>query len=75
MTGHGYREAARVLAGDWGIDRAIEVTARHTRQYAKRQLTWFRRDTRVVWLPAGALPADDPEVVAEAVNLLRALLT
>jgi tRNA dimethylallyltransferase len=74
MTGHGYREAARVLAGDWEVDRAIEVTARHTRQYAKRQLTWLRRDTRIVWLSAGTLPADDPGLVEQAVDLLRALL-
>jgi len=74
MTGHGYREAARVLAGEWDVDRAIEVTARHTRQYARRQLTWLRRDARIVWLPAGALPADDPVLVEQAVDLLRALL-
>jgi tRNA dimethylallyltransferase len=74
MTGHGYREAARVLAGEWDVERAIEVTARHTRQYAKRQLTWLRRDARIVWLAAGALPADDPALVAQAVDLLRALL-
>jgi tRNA dimethylallyltransferase len=74
MTGHGYREAARVLAGEWDVDRAIEVTARHTQQYARRQLTWLRRDARIVWLPAGALPADDPVLVEQAVDLLRALL-
>jgi tRNA dimethylallyltransferase len=74
MSGHGYREAARVLAGDWTVERAIEVTARHTRQYAKRQLSWLRRDARVVWLPAGSLPADDEAVVTHADTLLRALL-
>ncbi|HTE66062.1 MAG TPA: tRNA (adenosine(37)-N6)-dimethylallyltransferase MiaA [Candidatus Binatia bacterium] len=74
MTGHGYREAARVLAGEWDMARAIEVTARHTRQYAKRQLTWLRRDARIVWLPAGALAADDPALVERAVDLLQALL-
>ena len=74
MTGHGYREAARVLAGEWNVARAIEVTARHTRQYAKRQVTWLRRDARIVWLPAGALPADDPALVEQAVDLLRAML-
>jgi tRNA dimethylallyltransferase len=74
MTGHGYREAARVVAGEWDVGRAVEVTARHTRQYAKRQLTWLRRDARIVWLPAGALPADDPALVEQAMDLLRALL-
>jgi tRNA dimethylallyltransferase len=74
MTGHGYREAARVLAGQWPLERAIEVTARHTRQYAKRQLTWLRRDARITWLAAGSAPADGPELVDRADALLRALL-
>jgi tRNA dimethylallyltransferase len=74
MTGHGYREAARVLAGEWDVERAIQVTARHTRQYAKRQLTWLRGEGRIVWLAAGELAADQPSLVGQAVALLRALL-
>jgi tRNA dimethylallyltransferase len=74
MTGHGYREAARVLAGEWPVERAVEVTARHTRQYAKRQLTWLRRDPRIVWLDAGERPADDPALVERALDLVRRLL-
>lgn len=65
MTGHGYREAARHLAGEWTLDQAIEVTARRTRQYAKRQLSWFRRDPRIAWLPAG----DGRVVVDQALEL------
>jgi tRNA dimethylallyltransferase len=75
MSGHGYREAAWVLAGDWPLERAIEVTARHTRQYAKRQLSWFRRDGRIVWLDARDRPANDPLLVERAVELLRRLLS
>lgn len=74
MTGHGYREAIRVLAGEWSVERAVEVTARHTRQYARRQQTWFRRQTRIVWLDAGDRPGDDPALVAQAMDLLRRLL-
>ena len=74
MSGHGYREALSVLAGEWSVERAVEVTARHTRQYAKRQLTWFRRDARIVWLDAGDRPANDPALVERAVELLRRLL-
>jgi tRNA dimethylallyltransferase len=74
MSGHGYREAARVHSGDWPLERAVEVTARHTRQYAKRQLTWLRRDPRIVWLDAGDAPADDPALREGAVDLLRRLL-
>ena len=66
MTGHGYREAARVLEGAWSLDEAVEITARRTRQYAKRQLTWFGRDERVMWLDAGNLDADNPSIVDRA---------
>lgn len=75
MTGHGYAEAGNVLDGRWGIEEAIDVTARRTRQYAKRQLAWFGRDRRIVWLAAGERPADDPEVVAGAERVLRAALS
>jgi tRNA dimethylallyltransferase len=74
MSGHGYGEAVRHLAGEWSLAEAIEVTARRTRQYAKRQLTWFRRDPRVMWVPAGGGPADRQEVVERVVALLHAAL-
>jgi tRNA dimethylallyltransferase len=73
MTGHGYREAARVLTDGWSLEMAIAQTARHTRQYAKRQLTWFRRDPRIVWLEAGDQAADEHAIVERAVELLRPL--
>ncbi len=74
LTGHGYGEAARHLAGEWSLEEAVQVTARRTRQYAKRQMTWFRRDKRIVWLPADDLLGDDPALADEADRLLRALL-
>lgn len=75
MTGHGYGEAARHLAGEWSLEQALDVTARRTRQYAKRQLTWFRRDTRILWVPAGELPANVPELAVRVEGLVRAALT
>jgi len=74
LTGHGYGEAARLLAGEWSLEEAVAVTARRTRQYAKRQRTWFRRDRRIVWIEAGDAPGDDPALVAEAEMLLEGLL-
>ena len=73
LTGHGYGEAARYLAGEWSLEDAVAVTARRTRQYAKRQRTWFRRDPRIVWLEAGDAPGDDPALVDEAGRLLEEL--
>ncbi|MGQ0607321.1 MAG: tRNA (adenosine(37)-N6)-dimethylallyltransferase MiaA [Chloroflexota bacterium] len=75
MTGHGYAEAVRHLAGEWSLERAVEETARRTRQSAKRQLTWFRRDPRVMWLAADDRAANDADVVARADALLRLALS
>ncbi|MFQ5877739.1 MAG: tRNA (adenosine(37)-N6)-dimethylallyltransferase MiaA [Acidobacteriota bacterium] len=45
----GYREVMMHLRGEIGIQAAIALTQRHTRRYAKRQWTWFRREEGVVW--------------------------
>lgn len=74
LSGHGYREAARVATGEWNLAEAVAVTARHTAQYAKRQMTWFRRDRRIVWLAAGSGSADATPLVERALAILRALL-
>jgi tRNA dimethylallyltransferase len=68
MSGHGYREAASHLTGELTLDEAIAITARRTRQYAKRQLSWFGRDPRVRWLAAGSGPGDDERLVAAALD-------
>lgn len=73
LTGHGYAEAARHLAGEWSLDEAIAVTARRVRRYTRRQLSWFRRDRRIVWLDAGERPAHDPDLVRQGSDLLRRL--
>jgi tRNA dimethylallyltransferase len=75
MSGHGYREAAAYLAGESSLEEAIALTARRTRQYAKRQITWFRRDTRIMWLSAGAAAAADPALVDEADRLIRSAIS
>ena len=74
LTGHGYAEAARHLAGEWSLELAIETTARRVRRYARRQLSWFRRDRRVMWVEAGERPADDPSLVRQGSELLNRLI-
>ncbi|HEX5578791.1 MAG TPA: tRNA (adenosine(37)-N6)-dimethylallyltransferase MiaA [Candidatus Limnocylindria bacterium] len=71
LTGHGYGEAYRVLAEEWSVEQAVAQTVRRTRQYARRQLTWFRRDRRVVWLPAGEGSSTD--LADQATDLVRRL--
>jgi len=46
----GYREIARHVEGHWSLERALEETVRATRRYAKRQLTWFRKEPDIIWL-------------------------
>ena len=50
----GYVQARAVLRGEMTPAEAAEATAVATRQLARRQLTWFRRDHRIHWLPPGA---------------------
>ena len=48
----GYRELFACFYGEYGLDRAIELIKQNTRHYAKRQMTWFRRDDTIHWLQA-----------------------
>ena len=50
MSGIGYREIARLLRGELTLEEATRQVKHATHQYARRQLTWFRRDQRVQWL-------------------------
>jgi len=52
MSGIGYREIAQVVRGELDLPSAVAQFKRATHQYAKRQMTWFRRDQRIVWLDA-----------------------
>ena len=45
----GYREMFDYFDGKITLDEAIELIKRNSRRYAKRQMTWFRRDTEIVW--------------------------
>ena len=48
----GYREMFAYMDGEYDLKRAIELIQQNTRHYAKRQMTWFRRDDTIHWLNA-----------------------
>lgn len=50
----GYQEMKGLLAGDYALPDAIQQTVLHTRQFAKRQRTWFRADPRIHWFDSDA---------------------
>lgn len=48
----GYRQLAQHLEGTWSLDQAIAETIRATRRFAKRQETWFRKESAITWFSA-----------------------
>ncbi len=50
MDSVGYKELIAVLDGTMSLDDAVKLIKQNTRRYAKRQMTWFRRDQRIKWL-------------------------
>ena len=62
----GYKEVAAYLAGETTLEEAKERTAIKTRQFARRQDAWFRKDPRVVWVSY-----DDPARLEKAVAAVR----
>ena len=50
MQGIGYKELFNYFDGKTSLDETKELIKKNTRHFAKRQLTWFRREKEVVWL-------------------------
>lgn len=50
----GYKELFDYVNGKWSVEEAVDAIKRNTRHYAKRQLTWFRKDKAYHWLPPDA---------------------
>ncbi len=68
----GYKQALGHLSGHLNLSEAVESTQQETRQYAKRQWTWFRRDPEVRWIPGfGNDPAVQQHAIQEASEFLR----
>lgn len=68
MTGIGYMELRQYLKGEITKEMAIERIIIRTRQYAKRQMTWFRADDYIRWMDLNT--GDDPAVISEKVCLM-----
>ncbi|HWI02430.1 MAG TPA: hypothetical protein VNT52_01130, partial [Acidimicrobiales bacterium] len=54
----GYKELLAHVAGDCTLEEAVAAAASRTREFARRQRAWFRRDPRITWLGAPADPLD-----------------
>jgi tRNA dimethylallyltransferase len=70
LTSLGYKQAVQLLGGEIDLKTALQAARQAHRNYAKRQMTWFRREPDVIWLEGFG---DDPAIQQRAMTLARNL--
>ena len=63
MQSLGYRHMVRYIRGEWRLDEAVSTMKRDTWQYAKRQMTWFKKDDEIQWIGM-----DDPAAIGNRIG-------
>ena len=71
MQGLGYKEILSYLDGECTLEEAVYILKRDTRHFAKRQLTWFRRERDVCRIDKEAFAYDDKEILERMVQVLK----
>lgn len=71
MQGLGYKEILAYLEGEYSLEEAVRVLKRDTRHFAKRQLTWFRRERDVIWVNKDAFQYQEPEILSYMLSVCR----
>ena len=69
MQGLGYREMIGFLEGEYDLERAVYLIKRNTRHFAKRQLTWFKRERDVIWIDKQEFGRDDEKILKEMIRI------
>ncbi|EDU37036.1 tRNA (adenosine(37)-N6)-dimethylallyltransferase MiaA [Clostridium sporogenes] len=70
MKGIGYKEILFYLKGDISLDEAIYLIKKGSRNYAKRQLTWFRKDKRSIWIDKDKYRSEE-EIVDKIIKMVK----
>lgn len=63
MQGLGYKEILAWLDGETSYEEAVEILKRDTRHFAKRQITWFKRERDVIWINKDAFAYDEKKIL------------
>lgn len=71
MQGLGYKEILAYLQGECTLEEAVYILKRDTRHFAKRQLTWFRREREVCWIEKEAYANDENRMLEAMLQILR----
>jgi tRNA dimethylallyltransferase len=69
MQGLGYKEVIDYLEGETTLEEAIYKIKRDTRHFAKRQLTWFRRERNVIWINKTKFDYDDNKILQYMIDI------
>ena len=72
MQGLGYKEIIAYLLGENTLDEAVYLIKRDTRHFAKRQLTWFRRERDVIWIEKDKFAYDNNQILKYMINKCNA---
>jgi len=71
MQGLGYKEILDWMDGEYSYEEAIRILKRDTRHFAKRQLTWFRREGEVTWVDKDNFDYDDSRILSYMLSVCR----
>ena len=71
MQGLGYKEILAYLEGETSLEEAVSLLKRDTRHFAKRQLTWFRREKHVIWVDKSAFHYEEEAILGFMLDQLR----
>ena len=71
MQGLGYKEVLDYLNGECTLEEAIYILKRDTRHFAKRQLTWFRRERDVIWIEKPSYDYDEDKILEAMLKSIR----
>ncbi|MDO5389625.1 MAG: tRNA (adenosine(37)-N6)-dimethylallyltransferase MiaA [Eubacteriales bacterium] len=71
MQGLGYKELLAWMDGEYSLDEAVRILKRDTRHFAKRQITWFKREKDVIWMNKRDYNYDDNKILADMKNICR----
>ena len=71
MQGLGYKEILDYFDGKITLEEAIYIIKRETRHFAKRQLTWFRRESDVIWFDKGTYNQLEEAILADMIKILE----
>ena len=71
MQGLGYKEILAYLDGEYTLEEAVYIIKRETRHFAKRQLTWFKRERDVIWIDKQTFGYDDAAILTDMISILQ----